>query len=260
MSRALLSLSLVLLVTYLLGCRGTSKATSPPETAPAAAPAYFKVDPHTASVIKGSVTFSGKRPKPNNIDMDEDPECSRMHRSGVVPDQSLVVTKGGALANAFVYLKTGMEGRKFEPPAAPVTIDQRGCWFEPRVLGAQTGQILKVTNSDPVTHNIHPLAHVNREWNHSQGPGDEPLTRRFTRPEIMIPVKCNIHNWMHAFIGVVDHPYFAVSGPDGSFEMRNVPPGTYTVAAWQEKLGTQEQSITIPPSGTVNIVFNFHGE
>jgi plastocyanin len=145
-------------------------------------------------------------------------------------------------------------------PATPAVIDQNGCWFQPRVLGIQTGQTLQVTNSDPVTHNIHPLAQINREWNHSQGQGDAPLARRFIKPEVMIRVKCNIHSWMHAFIGVVEHPYFAVSGSNGAFEIPNLPPGDYVVEAWQEKLGTQEQKITITPSGKILANFTFKGE
>jgi hypothetical protein len=160
----------------------------------------------------------------------------------------------------FIYIKTGLEGKKFEVPATPVTIDQHGCWFGPRVLGIQTGQTLQVTNSDPVTHNIHPLAEINREWNHSQGQGDAPLARRFIKPEVMIRVKCNIHSWMHAFIGVTEHPYFAVTGADGTFEIRNVPPGDYVIEAWQETLGAQEQKITVGPSGTVETSFTFKGE
>ena len=179
---------------------------------------------------------------------------------GKAYDESMVVNPNGDLANAFIYIKSGLEGKTFEVPATPVTIDQRGCWFHPRVMGIQTGQTLKVTNSDPVTHNIHPLAQINREWNHSQGAGDPPIARKFIKPEIMIRVKCNIHSWMHAFIGVVDHPYFAVTGEDGTFEMKNLPPGEYTIEAWQEKLGTQEQKITVTPSGKTEINFTFKGE
>ena len=120
----------------------------------------------------------------------------------------MVVNPNGTLANVFVYIKRGLEAKTFEVPATPVTIDQRGCWFRPRVIGIQTGQTLQVTNSDPVTHNIHPLAQINREWNHSQGPGDAPLARKFIKPEVMIRVKCNIHSWMRAYIGVVGSSLF----------------------------------------------------
>jgi hypothetical protein len=121
-------------------------------------------------------------------------------------------------------------------------------------------QTLQVINSDPVTHNIHPMAEINREWNHSQGQGDAPLARRFLKPEVMIRVKCNIHSWMHAFIGVVEHPYFAVTGAGGTFEMPNVPPGDYVIEAWHETLGTQQQKITVGPSGKIQADFIFKGE
>jgi hypothetical protein len=127
-------------------------------------------------------------------------------------------------------------------------------------MGIQTGQTLQVINSDPVTHNIHPMAEINREWNHSQGAGDPPIARKFIKPEIMIRVKCNIHSWMHAFIGVLDHPYFAVSKDDGSFEIKNLPPGAYTIAVWQEKLGTQEQQVTVAPHGNAEANFTFKEE
>ena len=149
------------------------------------------------------------------------------------------------------------EGKRFDASALPVTIDQSGCWFHPRVLGIQAGQPFEVVNSDPVTHNIHPMAQINREWNHSQGAGDPPLQRRFLKPEIMVPVKCNIHSWMHAYIGVVDNPYYAVSDRNGAFSIGNLPPGTYTVGVWQESRGTQEQQVTVTPQAKtqLNIVF-----
>ncbi len=129
--------------------------------------------------------------------------------------------------------------------------------FEPHVLGIQTGQELKVTNSDAVTHNIHPRAEVNREWNHSQGGGDPPIERRFSKQEVMIPVKCNIHSWMHAWIGVVDNPYFAVTGTDGTFALKNVPPGDYTIEVWQERLGKKEQHVTVPAASKQDLNFEF---
>jgi plastocyanin len=217
------------------------------------------VDPATAGAIVGRITFHGRRSVLKKVDMDEDPQCEALHKSPVY-DQSEVVNRNGTLANVFVYLKSGLEGKTFAPPSTPVTIDQRGCWFIPRVLGIQVGQTLHVTNSDPVTHNIHPRPHDNREWNHSQSPGDPPLIRKFTQPEVMIRVKCNIHGWMHAWIGVVANPYFAVTGSSGSFELNNVPPGTYTLAAWQEVLGSQQKPVTVPPSGKVTVDFDFKGE
>jgi len=171
-----------------------------------------------------------------------------------------MVSPDGSLANVFIYIKAGLEDKSFEVPSTPVLFDQKGCWFSPRVLGIRTGQVLRIANSDPVTHNVHPMAQVNREWNHSQGPDDAPLDRKFLRPEVMIPVKCNIHSWMHAYIGVVSHPYFAVTAVDGKFELRNVPPGDYVVEAWHEKLGTHEEKVTVPAAGQANVSFTFKGE
>jgi hypothetical protein len=206
----------------------------------------FHPDPATVGSVSGSIRFSGKMPAAKPIDMSEDPACVAAHHGKPV-DESLLVSPKGGLANAFVYVKSGLEGKRFDTPSAPATIDQNGCWFRPRVLGIQTSQMLQVVNSDPVTHNIHPMAQINREWNHSQGAGDAPLARKFIKPEVMIRVKCNIHSWMHAFIGVVDNPYFAVSKEDGSFTIENLPPGTYTLGIWHEDLGTEERTITVAP-------------
>src|SRR3954463_1191113 len=162
-------------------------------------PVYFKGDPTTAGKLTGGIQFAGKKPVKKLIDMSGDPACVEAHH-GQAYDESVVVNPNGTLANVFIYIKSGLEGKTFETLATPVTIDQQGCWFRPRVLGIQVGQTLHVTNSDPVTHNIHPMAEINREWNHSQGEGDAPLARRFVKPEVMIRVKCNIHSWMHSFI------------------------------------------------------------
>jgi hypothetical protein len=229
--------------------------TAPKESAPA----YFEVDGKTAGVIRGKVRFAGKAPAGKVISLDADAQCAALHAGGTITEEGVVVGPEGGAGNVFVYVKTGMEGRQFAPPAEPVTIDQKGCRFAPRVIGMQTGQPLRVTNSDPVTHNIHPQPQNSRDWNQSQAPEDPALLRRFSKAEVMIPVKCNVHNWMRAWIGVVDHPYFAVTGTDGAFTLRNVPPGTYTVAVWQEKLGTEEQTVTVAPSGDAELNFTIKG-
>jgi Carboxypeptidase regulatory-like domain len=228
------------------GCSPNARKTAPPEQVQQPAVPAYQADPLTAGSISGTIRFTGKRPLPKRIDMSGDPACVEAHR-GKALDESLVVSSKGGLANAFVCVKSGLEGKNFATPSTPVAIDQNGCWFRPRILGIQTNQALQITNSDPVTHSIHPMAQINREWNHSQGAGEPPLVRKFARPEVMIHVKCNIHSWMQAYIGVVDHPYFAVSGEDGSYRIGNLPPGTYTVAIWQEKLGTQERQVTVAP-------------
>lgn len=217
---------------------------------------YFHVDPSTAGSIAGSVRFAGRPPALKLVDMSGDPACVSAHH-GKQYDESVSIGPHAGLANVFVYVEKGLEGKQFEPPTSAVVINQTGCWFVPRVLGIQTGQPLEIVNSDPVTHNIHPMPRANHEWNHSQGPGDPPMQRRFTNPEIMIPIKCNIHSWMHAYLGVVDNPYFAVTDSAGNFSLNNLPAGTYTVAAWQEKLGTQQQTITIVPGAHASLRFTF---
>ena len=262
----------ILPAAFALGICATScshdQARSAPDAEKSAQPAttiapVFRVDPATAGSISGSIRYTGKRPNLKTIDMSEDPACVEAHHGKAV-NESLVVSGRGGLANTFVYIKSGLEGtlqgKVFAIPATPVTIDQNGCWFTPRVLGIQTGQILSVINSDPVTHNIHPMAEINREWNHSQGAGDAPLARKFLKQEVMIRVKCNIHSWMHAFIGVVDNPYYAVSNPDGSFHIPDVPPGTYTLGIWQETLGVEERQVTVAPHANTSVNVSLKGQ
>jgi plastocyanin len=246
------------LLPLLSSCSGTAPKEQPAAKVEAPPP-VFKVDPATAAVVKGTIHFSGKKPARKLIDMSNDPACVTAHK-GPAYDESVDVNPNGTLANVFVYVKSGLEGKTFETPTTPVKIDQQGCAFHPRVLGVQAGQPLDISNSDPVTHSIHPLAQINREWNHSQGAGEPAVTRSFPRPEVMIRVKCNIHSWMRSYIGVVAHPYFAVTGKDGSFEMPNLPPGDYVIEAWHETLGTQEQKVTVAPNGQVEASFTFKSE
>lgn len=224
-----------------------------------APPAYYQVDASKTGTIRGKIRFTGAKPSGKVISLDADPQCAKLHAGGTINEEGVVLGADGAVGNVFVYLKSGLEGKTFAPAAEPVVIDQQGCRFAPRVLGIQTGQPLKVTNSDPVTHNIHPQPEKNRDWNQSQAPEDPPLMRKFAAPEVMIPVKCNVHNWMRAWIGVLAHPYFATTGTDGTFTIRNVPPGTYTVAVWQEHLGTSEQTATLSDSGESELTFTFKG-
>lgn len=248
-------LALVAVVT-MSGC-SKSKSTAATESSAAPAPVYFKVDPSTAGSISGSIRYVGPRPKPKLVDMSNEPACVSANH-GKVHDDAIVVGPRNGLADAFVYIEKGLEGKIFAPEQSPATIDQKACWFRPHVLGLQTGQALQIINSDLVTHNIHPMPQLNREWNHSQGTGDPPMNHKFTTAEVMIPVKCNIHSWMHAYIGVVDHPYFGVTKEDGKFAMSNVPPGTYTLAVWTQTLGKQQQTITVAPGGNAKADFTFH--
>ena len=249
-----------ILIAAVIFAAACGRNEAPPKKAAVEAPKpaeIFHVDPATAGVIKGKVTFTGKAPAPILLTMDSDPVCQKVHEGHPVYDQAILTGKGGALANSFVYIQTGMEGRRFEMPQGSVLLDQTGCTFQPRVLGIRAGQFLDVKNSDNVSHNVHPKPKNNYDWNQQQSPGAPDLEHKFPRADIMIPVKCTVHSWMHAFIGVVDHPYFAVTGTDGAFELKNVPPGDYTLAVWQEKLGEQKQEVHLAPSGTAEVHFTY---
>lgn len=237
---------------FLAAC--SSKPTPPP--AKSAEPvAYFHPDPATAGHLKGRIVYRGPKPTKLMINMDSDVKCADEHGNKPVAEEIVEIGPQAGLANAFVYIQTGLEGKKFEPVKEPVILDQKGCLFSPRALGIRAGQPLALRNSDQVTHNIHPVPKNNREWEQSQPPGAPDADHKFARAEVMIPVKCNIHQWMHAYIGVVEHPYFAVTGPDGSFDLANVPAGDYTIGVWHEKLGEQSQQVHLAPSATESLEF-----
>lgn len=238
----------------------TQKPAPPAADTPGPAPAYFSVDPSTAAVLSGRILYRGPKPRLARLRIDEDQGCLQLNKGGLL-EESIIVNAGGSLANVFVYVKKGLEGKQFAPPPpeAMFTIDQNRCRFIPHVFGVRVGQFIRVTNSDPVTHNIHPLPKQNREWNQSQEPGAPPLERRFVRPEMFARVKCNVHAWMRAYVSVMEHPYFAVTGADGSFEIPNLPPGGYTIEAWQEQLGAQELQINLDPAARKAVTLTFSG-
>ncbi len=206
--------------------------------------------------VTGQILFEGTRPKPRRILMNADPVCVSLHH-GPVYYQDGQVNADGTLPNVFVYIQSGLGNRHFQPPSTPVVLDQQGCMYVPHVLGIMVGQPLKVVSHDPTTHNIHIMSKLNRPWNQSQPPGAPPFIKRFTRPEIMIPVQCNEHPWMHAYIGVTSNPFYAVTGATGRYTLRGLPPGHYTVAAWTATFGTQKQEVTLRPGQTVTLNFTF---
>jgi hypothetical protein len=168
------------------------------------------------------------------------------------------VVNDGKLQNVYVYVKSGLPtGVTFPVPATEAELDQHGCRYQPHVLGVMTNQKLKIVNSDPTNHNIHPTPKENREWNESQPPSAPPIIKTFARKEVLIPVKCNQHAWMKAYIGVLDHPYFAVSGKDGTFTIKGLPPGEYEIEAWHEKFGSKTTKVTVPEKADAKADFSF---
>ena len=230
---------------------GTSQESAPAERAPIANP----VDPATAGTVSGRVTFDGTPGKPVVLRMESDPACVQPGASTTA--ESLVVGEGGGLQNVFVYVKDGLGDLRFPVPPAPVVLDQKGCRYAPHVLGVQVGQPLEVLNSDPTLHNVHALPTANREFNTGQPLAGMKHTHRFSTREVMVPFKCDVHPWMRAFIGVLDHPYFGVTTADGTFTLEGLPPGTYTVEAWHETLGMQTQSVTIAAKESRDVAFSF---
>jgi plastocyanin len=157
----------------------------------------------------------------------------------------LLVGPGNGLQNAFVYVKDGLGDRKFSPPQTPVVLDQKGCKYMPHVFGVQVGQTVTIVNSDPTLHNVHAVPKANSEFNFGQAVKGMKTNRVFDKPEVMVPFRCDVHGWMAAYGGVLSHPYFAVSNADGSFEIKGLPAGTYTVEVWHERLGTQTTTVTV---------------
>jgi len=216
--------------------------------------------------VTGVVSFNGTAPAPTKIDSTADPVCGKQNPN---LETEITVVKDGKLANAFVYIKDGTttDGKKvgdftWDTPTAAAQLDQNGCHYRPHVLGVQTNQKISITNSDPTTHNIHPTPKQNPEWNQSQPSGAAPIEKSFARSEILVPVKCNQHPWMKAYIGVMKTPFFAVSADNGSFTIKGVPAGTYTVAAWHEggvDGTTKTVQVTVPANGSATADFAFEG-
>ena len=246
----------VLLVAGLAACSGSDPAKSAEPSSPAAAPDAKKVDAGTAATLTGKVVLEGTPPANPVLKMASDPACTAAN-SGDVLAESFVVDNGG-LQNVFVYIKDGLGNKYlFDTPTEPVKLDQKGCRYTPHVVGVRTTQPLEVSNSDATLHNVHGMPETNREFNVGQPVPGMKNTVTFTTPEVMVPFKCDVHSWMSAYVGVVSHPYFAVSGGGGKFELRTIPPGTYTIEAWHEKLGRQEQTVTLGEKDSKEITFTF---
>lgn len=205
--------------------------------------------------ISGTVRVVGSQDGTVRINMTADPACLKIHPAPVISEE-VVSGQNGALKNVIVYISDGLANRSFDAPRDPAVFEQKGCTYSPHILGMRAGQTLELINGDPTSHNIHPMPHNNREWNIFQPPGSSPIDQTFAREEI-IPVKCNVHPWMKGYIAVFKHPYFAVTDKDGAFDLKNVPPGEYTIEAWHEKFGVLTQKLTVEPNQTRTLEFVF---
>ncbi len=238
---------------FVAACGGGGEESSMPEM-PAAAMA--NVDPATAGSISGRIMLDGEAPPAQEIQMAADPNCAALHENAVMTE-FVVADMDGGLMNAFVHIKSGLEGMNFPTPTEPVELNQEGCIYMPHVFGIQVGQPLNIMNSDQTLHNIHATPDRNQEFNIGQPVMGMSTTRTFDWPEVMVPFKCDVHRWMNSYVGVMEHPYFAVSGMDGSFMIGNVPPGEYTVGVWHERLGEMEMTVTVPASGSADASFTY---
>jgi plastocyanin len=207
-----------------------------------------------AGTVTGKVTYTGTPAKPKPIDMSKEPTCAKQHTTPEMTE-SAVTGPGNSLEYVVVYISAGAPAAS-SAPSTPATFDQKGCHYTPHILAFEVNQELKVVNSDQTSHNIHPLAKINREWNKSQPPGTPPLSEKYDKPEF-ISVKCNIHPWMHGYFAVLSTSHYAVSDASGDFKLPDLPPGKYTLTAWHESYGTQTQEVTIAGSETKTVNFSF---
>ena len=257
MKRLLAVVPLAVLFTF-SGCKADKAArtgaTLDQSSTAGSAPLAAAVNPATAGNITGTVKLTGTPPPRIPIDMSMDPACSL---AGDNLTEQYIVNHGG-LANVYVYIKTGLPPASAPAGAPPVRVDQHGCRFIPHVVAVEQGGSVKFTNSDPTMHNVHTLT-VGGDpgMDVSQGPGAAPQTRQFNAPAVMLSIRCNNHPWMNGFINVAPNQFFAVTNPDGTFALKGLPPGTYTLAAVHEKLGEQDVQVTVPAHGTATSSLTF---
>ena len=233
-------------------CGGGGQTAGAPA---AAAPGATKVDPATAGDVTGTVVLDGTAPANGAIKMNADPICIKQNTGEQTQETYILGADGKSLANVFVYVKDGLGNYVYDPPSAAATIDQHGCRYHPHVFGMRVGQKLEILNSDPTLHNIHASPKANGEFNTGQPIQGMKTEHTFSKVEVMVPFKCDVHGWMNAYVGVLDHPYFAVTDAAGKFALKGLPPGTYTIEAWHEKAGAATQSVTLAAKETKDVSF-----
>jgi plastocyanin len=248
--KSLLLPAVATLVLCACGSRSASENAQDP-TLPLAS-----IDESTAGAITGRIIFTGDKPLMPPLDMSANPMCERQHKTPQTAETAVINSSGG-IRDAFVWIKDGLPKARWAPPQTNVILDQSGCVYRPHVLGLMVGQQLEIDNSDPVNHNVHAEAQVNVPWNESQPPQAEKKFKTFSREEIWFPVTCSVHPWMRAYLCVVSHPFFAITNENGSYTIKGVPPGNYTLEAIQEKFGRKTVRVTIAANQTKNINFTY---
>lgn len=227
-----------------------------------AASVFVSLAAHAAdsASVSGKVSFDGTAPKAKKIKVDADPKCAEMHADEPLKTEEVVVNDNGTLRYVFVYVKSGLEGKTFEAPKTPVELDQEGCHYRPHVFGMMAKQPLKIVNSDDTLHNIHAMPAKSKEFNIGQPNKGMETTRTFANPEVMVAFKCDVHPWMAAYVGVLDHPFYSTTGEDGTFSIKGLPAGEYVIEAWHEKYGAQTQTVKVGEGEAKTADFTFKAE
>jgi len=215
------------------------------------------IDPtKKTATVTGVIRFEGSIPNFREIKMDADPICLTHHTNPVLP-QTLVLGEGSTMGNVFVRIVSGLPKKQYSPPSQEVVLNQKGCMYDPHVLGVMAGQSVRILNPDGTLHNIHALSKINPEFNMAMPKFRKELTKTFEKEEFMFPIKCDVHPWMGAWITVMAHPFFQVTKEDGRFSIDNLPSGSYEIEIWHEKLGTKKESLTLIAGEKKEINFSF---
>lgn len=237
-----------------LGLAACSNASSDSYSAPAPKAA---ADPANSGTVKGKIVVDGTVPPAEIIRLDGDPKCEALAAGEPRRAEYVVMGDGNTLHNVFVYVKDGLPGRMYPVPTEPVVLDQQKCRYVPRVLGVQVGQQLTIKNSDPLLHNVRAEGTINEPFDIGTPVQGMEVNRTFVTREVMVPFKCNVHAWMNAYVGVLEHPFFAVTDTSGRFALPKLPPGTYTIEIWHERFGTQTQQVTVAANETTDLTFTY---
>jgi plastocyanin len=251
--RCLLATLALVAVSLLLSACGADA----PETRPAAVDRPAEpVAPAGTAAVTGTIWYEGEVPTLRPLNLDADPICAAKHDEPLMPE-ILVLGEGNTLANVFAKIANGLPDREWPVPAEPVVMDQVGCMYVPRVHGIMVGQTFRILNSDGILHNVNAAPNVNRRFNIGMPAARTEAEHVFTDAEEMFTIRCDVHPWMAAYVSVLAHPFFSVTGKDGQFEISRLPEGTYEVEVWHERLGTLSETVTLADGETKSVEFTY---